>query len=295
MKLCECGCEKEVKKLSSKYCQGHASRVKEIKEKKKQTCLEHYGVENPNQSKEIKEKKKQTCLEHYGVANPSQSEKIQDQIKYMCLEKYGVESTNKIENIKEKKKQTCLEHYGVANPSQSENIKQKVKESHIKKYGGFTFQSKELRNKAEHTCKEKYGHKKWSCTDKGRLQNRINAIKRIENQRLNGNILMPNVGILEQICLNELQKLTVYYIIRNQLLIGYFPDGYIKELNLVIEFDERYHFLDYYKNYKEKDIQKNLDYQKEQLTIFRIKKIDWLNRKEDVIKEFQEILSGRIN
>lgn len=35
--------------------------------KKKQTCLERYGVENPIQLEEIKQKINQTCLERYGV------------------------------------------------------------------------------------------------------------------------------------------------------------------------------------------------------------------------------------
>ena len=35
--------------------------------KRKETCLDKYGVEHPNQNKDVKEKFKQTCLEKYGV------------------------------------------------------------------------------------------------------------------------------------------------------------------------------------------------------------------------------------
>ena len=38
-----------------------------VQEKKKQSYLKKYGVENPSQSNKIKEFKKQTCLEHFGV------------------------------------------------------------------------------------------------------------------------------------------------------------------------------------------------------------------------------------
>ena len=41
--------------------------VKSSYASRKKTNLERYGVENISQSKAIKEKKKQTCIENYGV------------------------------------------------------------------------------------------------------------------------------------------------------------------------------------------------------------------------------------
>ena len=95
------------------YCSYKCANNKEVIKKRKQTCLEKYGVENPNQFNEFKEKSKQTCLEKYGVENPFSSEKIKEQIKQTCLEKYGVEYSGQIESSREKTKQTMLNKYGV--------------------------------------------------------------------------------------------------------------------------------------------------------------------------------------
>ncbi len=81
-------------------------------EKRKQTCLEKYGVEHPMKIKEIREKHKQTCMEKYGTENPSQNEKIKEKKKQTSLKNFGVEYGFQSEEIKEKIKQSCLEKYG---------------------------------------------------------------------------------------------------------------------------------------------------------------------------------------
>lgn len=52
------------------------------------------------------------------------------------------------------------------------------------------------------------------------------------------NIICPRIGKHETQILDELEKLFNYKIIRQYQVIGYFLDGYIKELNLAIEVDE---------------------------------------------------------
>lgn len=59
--------------------------------KKKQTCLETYGVEHPSQLDDIKKKKRETCLKNYGVDNPSKCPEIQQKKIGTCLERYGTE------------------------------------------------------------------------------------------------------------------------------------------------------------------------------------------------------------
>lgn len=61
-------------------------------EKRKNTCMRKYGVENVSQSSVVKQKTKQTCLEKYGVEHVLQSDEIQSKIKNTCMEKYGVEN-----------------------------------------------------------------------------------------------------------------------------------------------------------------------------------------------------------
>lgn len=63
----------------------------------------------------------------------------------------------------------------------------------------------------------------------------------------------PNVGRHEKQILDELEKELGYRIIRQYEVEGYFIDGYIPEINLAIEVDEKYHER---KNVKKKDIER---------------------------------------
>lgn len=63
----------------------------EVKQKRKQTWLEKYGVIHPSKSKKIQEKIKQTNLKKYGAEYPHQTNEVKSKIKQRLLEKYGVE------------------------------------------------------------------------------------------------------------------------------------------------------------------------------------------------------------
>ena len=178
-------CGKLLKKYEYRktyYCSVACSRKdEENNEKRKQTNLEKYGVENPNQNKEIREKSKQTCLKKYGVEYSSQTDKVKEKIKQTCLKKYGgnapacnkeiqekMKSTNiekyGCENafasdiIKEKIKQTNLEKYGVEHPNQNKEIQEKRKQTNLEHYGvEYPFQLQEIQEKYKQTCMKKYG------------------------------------------------------------------------------------------------------------------------------------------
>ena len=62
-----------------------------------------------------------------------------------------------------------------------------------------------------------------------------------------------NIGKNEKEILDKLEKELGYKIDRTFHIIGYKPDGYIKELNLIIEIDEKHHF-DSFGYLHEKDI-----------------------------------------
>jgi very-short-patch-repair endonuclease len=57
---------------------------------------------------------------------------------------------------------------------------------------------------------------------------------------------MPNcfatIGTHEAIFLRHLEELLGFRIIRQKKVLKYFLDGYIENLNVVVEFDEKYHF-----------------------------------------------------
>lgn len=120
---------------NEKYGVSHPLKIKEIKDKSKNTCLLRYGCENPMQSKEIKAKAENTLFEKYGVYHPLQNEKLHNKANQACIDKYGFACVFKSEDVKNKIKQSCLEKYGVENPMQSLEVKNKAYETNIKKYG----------------------------------------------------------------------------------------------------------------------------------------------------------------
>jgi len=223
-----------------------------------------YCKGHANRNAAVKLKKIETSRVNNGYDNPFQSEKIKTKIKNTCILKYGTENPFQSDIIKEKYKNTCMRRYGVQ----------------------WSMQSVKVQEKSKQSCMTKFGYDNYSKTPQGRQIARENFIRMIENEKLNGETLCGRVGDIERPCLNELQKHIEIEIIRNPQIIGYIPDGYIMELNLLIEFDERHHFIDNYQTYRDHDIQKDEDYKRSGFNLIRIKKNDWIDNPDKVVNNF---------
>lgn len=265
MNLCQCGCGKELKSFSVKYIAGHSSRDPNVRNKRKQTCLLKYGCEEPTKSKIVREKTIKTNINRYGGISPYSSNEVRRKGEKTCLINNGI---NNVFKDKEKIKQSYQIKFGVSNPSKLEEVKKKKKD----------------------TCLLHFGFDSWSKTKTGRYKARLNRIKSVETQHLNGEPLMPNIGVIERECLNELQKHVSYSIERNKFCFGYYLDGYVKELNLVIEFDEPFHYID--GKLTERDVKRQDDIiNKLQCKFFRIKQFNWINTKGQIINQFKELIN----
>jgi len=121
--------------MLERYGVDNAMKSKQLKQKYADSVLENYGVEHPAQNSLIKEKMKQTYLEKYNVENPMLSEKVKETMKQNNLKEKGVEWNTQTKEMREKSKQTCLEKYGVENPAQNEEVKRKMKNTCLQKYG----------------------------------------------------------------------------------------------------------------------------------------------------------------
>ena len=77
------------------------------------------------------EKRRQTSLSKYGVDNVAKIPEFQKRKKANNLAKYGVENVNQVEEFREKIRQTNLERYGAEYPSHYE----KSMETNLKRYG----------------------------------------------------------------------------------------------------------------------------------------------------------------
>ena len=133
-----CGKKTKFYKLSRGYnltcsskctfkCRGK-NITKEVVEKRKQTSLKKYKVDNPSKSKEIKEKIKQI----YSLRTKEEKEQILRKRKNTCIKKYGVENSYQAEICKEKIKQTLLKNYKVKHPLQNKKIFEKQQKSALK-------------------------------------------------------------------------------------------------------------------------------------------------------------------
>ena len=93
-RFCNASCEMKCKEINE--CASGCSHTKEANEKRKNTNIRKFGVENPFYLKENRE----------GA----------------MLKKYGVTHALKMESSKEKAKNTCIERYGCENPHQNNDI-----------------------------------------------------------------------------------------------------------------------------------------------------------------------------
>jgi len=279
-----------------KYGKEYTFQTKCVKDKIKKKCLENLGVENPSQSEIIKEKKIQTYLESLNVENPSQSDIIKKKKSQTNLEHCGFENPMQSQNVQEKSKQTNINHRGVEYPMQSDDVQEKSKQTNIKNRGvEYPFRSKEVQEKYKRTCVYNYGVDNFARTPQFKEMARINSIRMIENQLVNGEPMCPFIGDHERLFLNELQHHVTYKIIRNDISFRYikgrFPDGHISELKLFIQFDERVHFENKEMTiYKEDDTDCTLQLASLGYIVFRVSEKQWNENKEQVINQFKGLL-----
>jgi hypothetical protein len=143
----------------SKFCSTScAMSNKSTQEKIKNTSLEKYGTERPNQSKIVQDKYKKTCLHKYGVDNVSKIDEIRSKAEQTNIDRYGVNSVLKLDSTRERLKEVSLDRYGVDHPSKSDMIKEKKKNTLKNNYGvDNVMDSEEIREKIKQTNLNRYG------------------------------------------------------------------------------------------------------------------------------------------
>lgn len=129
-------CGKQFEATRSQITSGTQTCSKECRYKlAKQTCLDHFGVDNPAKAAEVQEKMRSTCLQRYGTENAMQSDEFKEKSKATCLEKYGVTSFTQTGEFLERTKATNRSRYGSDWYIQTDECKEKVRQTCISKYG----------------------------------------------------------------------------------------------------------------------------------------------------------------
>lgn len=98
-------------------------KSKELWRKSIIASLQKKTEQNLNYQNKKLQKRKQTCLKKYGVENCFQSQEKIEKIKLTLIKNYGVDNPSKSNEIKRKKENTCLKHFGVTNASYSKPFK----------------------------------------------------------------------------------------------------------------------------------------------------------------------------
>ena len=187
-------------KYCSMKCQNNAIDV--IK-KRKETCIEKYGVDNPSKNTDIINKKKADFLAKHGVENPlqvkefrdkqmssmkdrhgvkfySQSDEYKDKVKKTSKEKYGVDHFSKSDEVKNKIQKTNIERYGDKSSFKNESVKEKYKLNFKNKYGVINpFQLESVKEKSKETCIEKYGVDSFIKSEEYQKSNKKNNLDNI--------------------------------------------------------------------------------------------------------------------
>ena len=108
----------------------------------------------------------------------------------------------------------------------------------------------------------------------------------------NKNIGMcPRIGRYENDFFDYIQRYIKYPIKRNQLINHYFPDGFIEELLLTIEFNEPHHENNLLQIEHDKEKENNL--KKVGILTINIRQIDWFLNKDFVVENLLFVINNR--
>lgn len=144
--------EKKRETTLERFGVDNVAKIESVQVKIRETNLARYGCEYVTQSTEIREKMIVTMKENHGVAYPFQSEELRKKAEETYITNHGCENKMQhardafaelnnglnpfqIPEIVEKKNATMLEKYGVIHPLQNETILQKMQETVVERYG----------------------------------------------------------------------------------------------------------------------------------------------------------------
>lgn len=264
-------------------CSHDEAHTKKTTERRRQTCLEKYGADNPSRVSEFQNNRTNTMLERYGVVNYFQADEFQEKAIATSLERYGTEFPCQSEEVKEKSKQTCLERYGVENPTANSEIRAKQINACLEKYGAVSsLGNSEIREKGKKTMLERYGYEQaGNCPEL--LQ------KAAETRLRNGNGVSTSTQQLQVKAM--LDKIAPHYEHElNYVLSFLFLDIALfitEDLKIDIEYDGSYWHKDSQKDRRRDEFVKSQGFK-----VLRIRSGHLIPTQKELIEAINKLLSG---
>ena len=145
--LCECGKPKSFIGFKN----GHRPTCGDKKcfvKKRKETCLEKWGVDNPKKAKDILEKEKQQILKKWGGKHYMFDPEVRDRFKKTMIDNWGVEWSQQSKEISDKSKSTWYN-----NPNRDKIITDKLNKMKMKSDD----EKNEIQKKKKQTITQNWG------------------------------------------------------------------------------------------------------------------------------------------
>ena len=163
-------------KNNQKQC---CSSKKCKEDKKKETNLKKWGVDNPMKSEKVRETLKKSILKNWGVDHYSKTDEFKEKIKNTAQKNWEVDHYSKTDEYKEKFKKTSLNNWGVDHPMKSKKVREVLKKSNLEKWGVDNPSKLDfVKSKVINTNLEKWGVDYYSQSDEFKEKSRETCIKR---------------------------------------------------------------------------------------------------------------------
>lgn len=173
----ECGMIVSRAKYKENYHNKTDNEKQQIKDKRKQTNLERYGVTTNLNAVETLEKRKE---KFNGSISPFNLKEVRENIAINNAQKHdGLTNSFQWEETKEKISETNMQRYGVHNPAQYKPIMDKIKDTQEKLYDGMGFKSKVTNDKIKETNLLRYGTKIPQRTEEIKEKTRKTCLKNL--------------------------------------------------------------------------------------------------------------------
>lgn len=199
-----------------------------VKDKRKLSLLEKFGVDNASKSEIIKNKKKETFIKHYGVDNIWKAQQFKDMLNELMLEKYG---KKRIVNI-DKMIETNMDRYGVPFASQKSDFNEKREATSLEKFGvPNPMQSDLVKTKRQNTIANK--------TEEERLEtsNNISNAQKLRWENMSEEERTTRLEKLHNITLSAIEKQIGSVLL--DLGLGFEHNFYIHQKDHSWQYDYR--------------------------------------------------------